>query len=314
MDGSAVPLPVRLDDVTKRYRGGRGIEHVDLEVLAGEVFAFLGPNGAGKTTTIRVLLDLIRPDCGIVRLFGLDPRRHGVEIRRRLGYLPGDLGLYDHLTGRELLTHFAHLRREPGWSDIAALCDRFDLEVDKPIKALSKGNRQKVGLVQALMGQPPLLILDEPTSGLDPLVQNQVHELIRAAARDGRTVFLSSHILSEVARVADRVGIIRQGAMLSVERIDDLRRKTVRYVDVRFASGSLPPEVTVLPQVTILPSHNGHIHLAVTGSLNPLVQVLAAHPLDDLLVREPDLEEVLFSVIGSGNALQPARALVDVSS
>jgi ABC-2 type transport system ATP-binding protein len=307
-----------MEDVTKRYRGGRGIDHVNLEVLSGEVFAFLGPNGAGKTTTIRVLLDLIRPESGRVHLFGLDPRHHGVAIRRRLGYLPGDLGLYEHLSGRELLTHFAHLRRGPAWSEIAALCDRFDLEVDKPIKALSKGNRQKVGLVQALMGQPPLLILDEPTSGLDPLVQDQVHELIRAAARDGRTVFLSSHILSEVARVADRVGIIRQGAMLSMERVDDLRRKTVRYVDVRFADvrfadGSLPPELTVLPHVTILPSQDDHIHLAVTGSLNPLIQVLAGHPVDDLMVREPDLEEVLFSVIGRGTAPAPTRALVDAS-
>jgi ABC-2 type transport system ATP-binding protein len=313
MPVSAAPVPVRMEDVTKRYRAGQGIEHVDLEVFSAEVFAFLGPNGAGKTTTIRVLLDLIRPDAGRVRLFGLDPRRQGVEIRRHLGYLPGDLALYEHLTGRELLTHFAHLRRGPAWSEIAALCDQFDLEVDKPIKALSKGNRQKVGLVQALMGQPPLLILDEPTSGLDPLVQNQVHELIRAAAHDGRTVFLSSHILSEVAQVADRVGIIRHGVILSVERVGDLRRKTLRYVDVRFADGGVPTDLAGLPQVTVVPGHDDHIHLAVTGSLNPLIQVLAAHPVDDLIVREPDLEEVLLSVIGSDTAPVPARGFADVS-
>lgn len=284
-------------DVSKRYRAGRGVEHVDLEVEGGEVFAFLGPNGAGKTTTIRILLDLIRPDSGSVRLFGLELRSHSVALRRRIGYLPGDLSLYEDLTARELLTHFAHLRGGPPWPVIESVASAFDLEVDRPIKNLSKGNRQKVGLVQAVMGAPELLILDEPTSGLDPLVQMQVHRLIRAAASEGRTVFLSSHVLSEVGQVADRVGIIRDGAIVAVERVADLQRRAVHYVDVRFAGDIAPPELGLLLDVSRLTSVDGRIRLAVRGSLDPLLGVLAAHPVEDLTIREPDLEDVFFGFL-----------------
>ncbi len=311
VEAPAGSLPVSLAGVTKRYRGGRGIEDVDLQVAAGEVFAFLGPNGAGKTTTIRVMLDLIRPDAGSVRLFGLDVRSHSVDVRRRIGYLPGELGLYEHLTARELLTHFAHLRGGPPWSVTARLCEVFDLELDKVIGALSKGNRQKVGLVQALMGEPDLLILDEPTSGLDPLVQAQVHDAIRRAALGGRSVFLSSHILSEVAGVASRVGIIKDGRMVGVERVSDLRRRAVHYVDVRFAGGIRPPELTGLAGVEVLAPVDDRVHLAVSGSLDPVLAVLASHPVEDLLVREPDLEDVLLSIIRGGR--RAARGTGDLA-
>ncbi|MDE3204795.1 MAG: ABC transporter ATP-binding protein [Acidobacteriota bacterium] len=290
-----VPLPIDLQDVTKRYRGGRGVEHVHLEVPSGRVFAFLGPNGAGKTTTIRILLDLIRPDSGTVRLFGQDLRSHSVEIRRRIGYLPGDLSLYESLTARELLTHFAHLRRGPPWSAIEELTARFDLQVDRPIRALSKGNRQKVGLVQALMGHPELVILDEPTSGLDPLVQSEVHQLVRDVARDGRTVFLSSHVLSEVGEVADQVGIIRDGVMVAVEEVAALRRRAVHYVDVRFGGGVVPEALTTLDGVTRLPSASSEVRLVVSGPLHPLLAVLADAEVEDLTIREPDLEDLFFT-------------------
>ncbi|MDA8032569.1 MAG: ATP-binding cassette domain-containing protein [Actinomycetota bacterium] len=219
--------PLMMADVTKRYRGRGGIEQVSLSVAGGEVLAFLGPNGAGKTTTIRLLLDLIRPEAGQVRLFGLDPRADGTAVRRRVGYLPGELSLYDRLTARELLTHFAHLRGGTAAHPFAGLADRLDLELDTPIHALSKGNRQKVGLVQAFMGEPELLILDEPTTGLDPLVQQEVLDIVRGSTGRGAAVFLSSHVLSEVARVADRVGMIRAGRLLRLERgaapaVDDL--------------------------------------------------------------------------------------------
>lgn len=289
-------VPIRLEKVTKRYRGGRGIEQVDLEVYGGEVFAFLGPNGAGKTTTIRVLLDLIRPDSGSVTLFGLALRHHSVELRRRLGYLPGELCLYEHLTARELLTHFAHLRSGLPWAEIEKLTDLFGIEVDRPIKTLSKGNRQKVGLVQAMMGAPDLLILDEPTSGLDPLVQSQVHQLIREAASQGRTVFLSSHVLSEVAQVADRVGIIRDGVITGVTKVADLRRQAVHYVEVGFVDG-VPPELALLDQSTLVLGQDGRVRLTVRGSLDPLLRLLAIHPVEDLTIREPDLEDVFFGFI-----------------
>ena len=309
----SLSIPISMRDVTKCYRAGRGIEHVDLEVGDGEVFAFLGPNGAGKTTTIRVLLDLIRPDSGSVRLFGRDLRRHSVELRRRIGYLPGELSLYEQLTARELLTHFAHLRSGPAWPAIQTLTETFELEVDRPIKNLSKGNRQKVGLVQAMMGDPALLILDEPTAGLDPLVQIQVHSLIRAAVGEGRTVFLSSHVLSEVGQVADRVGIIRDGVIVAVKRVADLRKEAVHYIDVRFTGNVTPPELALLAETTRLPSVNDTVRLAIRGTLDPLLAVLAAHPVEDLTIREPDLEDIFYSFL-SGQEQRPAEAVQSVGA
>ena len=286
---------IALAGVTKRYRGGGGIEHVTLEVPSGEVFGFLGPNGAGKTTTIRLLLDLIRPDAGRISLFGLDARRDSVAIRRRVGYLPGDLALYERLTARELLTHFSHLRGGPPWASVASLAQRFELELDRPIRSLSKGNRQKVGLVQALMGEPELLILDEPTSGLDPLVQQQVHQVIRETAADGRTVFLSSHVLSEVGRIADRVGLIRQGRVMAVKRVDELHGRPVHLVDVRFADDPPSGVLTGVPGVGRVEERGHDVHLELTGSFDPLVHELARHRVADLSIREPDLEELFLS-------------------
>ena len=286
---------IALAGVTKRYRGGGGIEHVTLEVPSGEVFGFLGPNGAGKTTTIRLLLDLIRPDAGRISLFGLDARRDSVAIRRRVGYLPGDLALYERLTARELLTHFSHLRGGPPWASVASLAERFELELDRTIRSLSKGNRQKVGLVQALMGEPELLILDEPTSGLDPLVQQQVHKVIRETAADGRTVFLSSHVLSEVGRIADRVGLIRQGRVIAVKRVDELRGRPVHLVDVRFADDPPSGVLTGVPGVGRVEERGRDVHLELTGSFDPLVHELARHRVADLSIREPDLEELFLS-------------------
>jgi ABC-2 type transport system ATP-binding protein len=295
---------VRLDSLTKRYRRGGGIEGVSLEVQAGEVFGFLGPNGAGKTTTIRILLDLIRPDSGRVELFGLDARRDGVRVRRHVGYLPGELALYDRLTARELLSHLAHLRRLDGsapglageapWS-FSRLAERFELELDRPIAALSKGNRQKVGLVQALMGAPSLLVLDEPTSGLDPLVQHQVLDLLREAAERGRTVFLSSHALAEVEQVADRVGMIRAGRLEAVERIDELRARSVHLVDVTTTEPLDPSRFARLPGVVLHETTPRGARMEVAGRLDPVVRELARWELDDLTVREPDLEEVFLA-------------------
>jgi ABC-2 type transport system ATP-binding protein len=255
---------IAVEGLTKRYRGGGGVTDVSLEVRPGEVFGFLGPNGAGKSTTIRLLLDLIRPDAGTIRVFGLDIRTQGVAARRRIGYLPGDLSLYPRLTPRELLTHFSHLRGGLAWDGIAALADRFDLELDRPIRALSKGNRQKVGLVQALMGDPDLLLLDEPTSGLDPIVQHQVHDVIREAATEGRTVFLSSHVLSEVAQVATRVGLIRDGRVVSIEQVEHLRGRSVHLVEVTLAGGSERPPWSNIEGVTVVDEQGATVHLEVS--------------------------------------------------
>src|SRR5664280_3264731 len=224
----------------KYYGASRGVSGLDFAVEAGEVFGFLGPNGAGKTTTIRLMLDLIRPTAGRIEIFGQDLRRSSVAIRARIGYLPGDLRLYERLTPREHLRYFAALRGLDGLGEGEKLAERFELELDRPIKALSKGNRQKVGLVQAFLHRPDLLLLDEPTAGLDPLVQQTFNEILREVTAEGKTVFLSSHVLSEVQRLADRVAIIREGSLELVEAVDTLRARAFVRVEATFAKP--PPE------------------------------------------------------------------------
>lgn len=292
-----------LDDVSKRYRGGGGVEGVTLDIWPGEVFGFLGPNGAGKTTTIRLLLDLIRPDRGSITVLGLDVRKDSVAARRRIGYLPGELDLYDRMTARELLTHFAYLRGGPPWDEIDELVSQFTLELDRPIHELSKGNRQKVGLVQAFMGRPEVLVLDEPTSGLDPLVQHQVHRAIRDAAAGGRTVFLSSHMLPEVAQVADRVGLIRDGRVIAVERVQDLRGHAAHIVDARFAAPLAEDAFADLAGVDGRRVTGDTVHLEVAGPLAPVVRELGRFDIVDLSVREPDLEELFLAFYEGAGAI-----------
>jgi ABC-2 type transport system ATP-binding protein len=294
--GAMTKAPViELDHVFKLYRSGGGVRDISLSIMKGEVFGFLGPNGAGKTTIIRLLLDLIRPNSGAIKLFGLDSRADSVAIRRRIGYIPGDLGLYERLTPREILSHFAYLRDGIPWSKITPLIDELNLEIDKPVRTLSKGNRQKVGLVAAFMGDPELLLLDEPTSGLDPLVQQQVHEQVRRAALEGRTVFLSSHILSEVGEMAERVGLIRDGRLIAVERVVDLAQRSAHLLDVSFAS---PPDPNFFSSLAGLRKSNvvgNQLHAEVTGDLNPAITLLAHAQITDLSIREPGLEEMFLT-------------------
>src|SRR5579862_5626611 len=225
---------IETSGLSKTYGNSvRALVGLDLRVERGEVFGFLGPNGAGKSTTIRLLLDLIRPTSGRAALLGLDAQRSPVEAREQVGYLPGDLRLLDRLTGRAQLDSLVRLRG--GEAPLRGeLCERFGAVLDRPIRELSKGNRQKLGLVQAFMHRPPLLILDEPTSGLDPLLQEEFRALVRETAADGRTVFLSSHSLDEVQHAADRVGIIRAGRLLDVDSVASLRERALRHVTVVF--------------------------------------------------------------------------------
>ncbi len=301
---------IALRNVTKHYRSGGGIDDVTLEVHPGEVFGFLGPNGAGKTTTIRLLVDLIRPDRGELSIFGLDPRRDGIAVRRRIGYLPGDLVLYEKMTAGELLLHFARLRGGPGSPEIEALAEQFALDLRTPIAALSKGNKQKVGFLQAVMGTPELLVLDEPTTGLDPLVQHQAHELLRAVAGSGRTVFLSSHFLSEVQQVADRVAMIKAGRVVAVESVAGLRSRSVHLVDVRTVERLEPEAFSRLPGVGALQATDFSAHFEFAGPLDPLVRELSRLALADLSIREPDLEDVFLSYYdGHDDTAAPSPAL-----
>jgi ABC-2 type transport system ATP-binding protein len=290
---------IRASGLTKYYGSRRGLDGLDLEVRPGEVYGFLGPNGAGKTTTIRILLDLIRPTKGTVEVLGEAPRRGGTALRRRLGYLPGDFLVGGGQTARELLTHLGYLRGGVAAAKIDALADRFDLDLSVRIGSLSRGNRQKVGVVQAFMHEPELLILDEPTTGLDPLIQQRFLELVAKSRTAGQTVFMSSHVLSEVQQSADRVGIVREGMMVAVEEVETLRRRAVRRVEVHFDEPVSAEAFTGLPDVLDLVVDGTILRCRLTGRADGLVKAVARFGVASLTVEEPDLEE-LFIVFYRG--------------
>lgn len=291
-----------LDSLTKLYGTNRGVVDLSLEVPRGVVYGFLGPNGAGKSTTIRVLLDLIRPTSGRASVLGLDSRGDAVEIHRRVGYLPGELALYPRLTAGDLLEHFGNLRGGVDRARVESLAERFDLPLDRAIRALSRGNKQKVGLVQAFAHSPELLILDEPTSGLDPLMQQVFASLVRETVGDGGTVFLSSHVLSEVQEIADRAAIIREGRLVAAEQIDDLRGRAVRELEIRFGGPVPAAELEAVPGVREATVDGDVARLRLEGSPDALVKTLARHEILDLTSREPDLEDVFLSYYGDGDA------------
>ncbi len=286
--------------LTKSYGRNRGIVDVTLTVGAGEVFGFLGPNGAGKTTTIRTLLDLIRPNAGKASILGLDPHRDSVEIHRRIGYLPGEFTPYEHLSGREYLAFFASLRGGVDTARIDDLADRLQSDLDVKIASLSHGNRQKLGLIQAFMHRPPLLILDEPTQGLDPIVQQTFHELVLEARQAGQTVFLSSHVLPEVERVCDRVAIIREGRLIAVEDVGGLKERAVREIELRFAGPVPAGAFAGLANVHDLEIHGDALHCTVSGSIDALVKAAARFEVIDMESHEPSLEDIFLTFYGRG--------------
>ena len=289
-------MAIITEGLTKTYaRGARGLTGLDLEVRTGEVYGFLGPNGAGKSTTIRILLDLIRPTSGSVRVLGLDPRADGVALRRRVGYLAGDFVVDGRRTGHALLAYLAKLRGGVKRDRITQLAGRLDLDLDRPIRALSKGNRQKVGIVQAFMHEPELLILDEPTSGLDPFLQQEFVALVREATAGGATVFMSSHVMSEVQQTAARVGIIRDGRLLEVESVETLRERAVRHVTMTFDGPFEAGDFDRLPGFTDLTVAGQTVRGRLSGRADDLVKAAGRYTVVDLLCEEPSLEEVFFS-------------------
>ncbi|TCO58313.1 ABC transporter ATP-binding protein [Actinocrispum wychmicini] len=286
---------IRLDRLVKAYGPRRGVVDLSLEVHAGEVFGYLGPNGAGKSTTIRLLVDLIRPTGGSIRVLGGDPRAGGTVLRARIGYLPGDFVVGARQRVGEYLTFLAGLRGGAGQARIGELAERLDLDLTARVGTLSKGNRQKVGLVQAFMHEPDLLILDEPTSGLDPVVQQTFLSMVAEAKAAGQTVFMSSHILSEVEQVADRVAIIRDGALVTVDSVVNLRARAVRRVQVTFATPVPVSEFAGLPGVDSVTVDGPVLRCRVTGSPDALIKTAAQHSIVDLLSDEPALEELFLA-------------------
>jgi len=278
--------------LTKRYGSTPAVTDLSLRVERGQVFGFLGPNGAGKSTTIRMLLALQRPTAGRAALLGLDAAADRVEVHRRVGYLPGDLELFPRLTGRQHITWFARARSADPDTVARQLIDRFQVVVDRPVCQLSKGNRQKIGLVLAFMHRPELLVLDEPTSGLDPLMQHEFESLLRETVAEGRTVFLSSHELAEVQRVAGRIGIIRKGRLVAEDTVDGLRRAAPQKMEVRFRQPVDPAELSTVSGVTVTASDGPRVTLDVTGEIGPVLRVIASHDPVDLISRPPGLDEL----------------------
>jgi ABC-2 type transport system ATP-binding protein len=294
-----MPSIIETERLTKSYGVHRGIVEVDLEVKPGEVFGFLGPNGAGKTTTIRILLDLIRPTSGTAKVFGIVSSEDPVSIHRRIGYLPGEFTLYDRLTGAETIEYFANLRGGIDRAYSGQLVERLGLDTSRRYREYSRGNKQKVGLICALQHRPELLILDEPTAGLDPLVQQTFNGILFEAKAQGRTVFLSSHIISEVERTCDRVAIIRDGRIVRLDSVESLRELAAHEVELRFSEPVDPAPYEAVPGVTNLLVEGSVLRMLVTGPVAPVVRLAAQADLVDFVSREPSLEEVFLAEYGT---------------
>ena len=295
MNGELTPA-IKTVGLTKHYGDFRALVDLDLEVMGGEVFGFLGPNGAGKTTAIRTLTDEIRPTTGTATIVGLDCQRDSVAIRALLGYLPGDLAMYPKLTGRETLTFFANLRGGVDWTFVESLADRLDADLSKRVGELSTGNRQKIGLIQAFMSRPDVIIMDEPSTGLDPLMQAEFHTMMREVAGEGRTVFLSSHTLSEVQRAADRVAIIRHGRLAAVETITALQAKAVRRIELRFAAEVEASTFTRIDGVNDADVDGARAVVSFSGDMEALLDAIRSGPsLIDIATHDADLEEIFLT-------------------
>jgi len=297
------PPAIETAGLTKFYGAQRGIEDLHLRVEPGEVFGYLGPNGAGKTTTIRLLLDLIRPTRGRASIVGHDVSAESVEARRLTGYLPGELKPPAQSTAAGFLAYLGRLRGGVDRRVIEALAERLDLDLRRRIGDLSKGNKQKVGVVAAFMHDPAVLILDEPTTGLDPIRQEDVLDLVRECAAAGRTVFLSSHELDQVEHVAGRVGIVRDGRLVAVESIVELKERAIRKVEVRLAGAADGIErLREVPGVESFARDGDVVRLEVHGSMDALVKELAKVPVQTLTSEPPELDEIFLSYYGRDHA------------
>ena len=284
-------MVIQTEKLTKYYGNSRGIEEINLSVKEGEVFGFLGPNGSGKTTTIRILLDFIRPSSGRARLFGLDAHTDSVRIKSRIGYLPGEYGMYEKMKAGDYLQFLGSLRSDekPPMKD--KLIELFDVDISKRIKSFSHGNKQKLALVQAFMHDPELLILDEPTNGLDPLIQQRFYELILELKESGKTIFFSSHILSEVERICDRVAILREGKLVALHKISDLKKFRLKSIEVTFKH-ELDESIFRLDGVRKVEKNANAVHLLINANINGILRKISEYPIDYISCRDASLEDI----------------------
>jgi ABC-2 type transport system ATP-binding protein len=299
---------IAVNELTKSYGRSRGVVDVTFSVEEGEIFGFLGPNGAGKTTTIRVLMGLLYPTSGGASIGGLDCWTQSVEVKKLVGYLPSDPQLDPDLTGGQIIEYFGHLRGGVDQAYVKSLVDRFELDTRKRFRDYSRGNKQKVGIVQAFMHKPRLLVLDEASSGLDPLNQLEFNKLLFEVRADGRTVFLSSHILPEVEQVCERVGIIRDGELIRVDTVASLRDLRQHEVTLTFAAPTAANDFASLPGVHSATADGNTVKLIVTGDLGPIVKAAAEQNVTNFTTHEPSLEDVFLRYYQSGAPTAPEAA------
>ena len=289
---------IKTVNLTKSYGKSRGIEDVNLSVNRGDIFGFLGPNGAGKSTTIRTLLDFIRPTSGSASIFGLDCQKDTVQIKKRIGYIPGDFGLYGNMSGWKFLEYFGKVRGGYDAEAARTYAARLDIRLDRKMKEYSRGMRQKVAIIQAFMNNPDLIIMDEPTNGLDPLVQQTFMDLIREKAAEGTTIFMSSHVLSDVEKVCNKVAIIKGGRIATEEKVEDLRKKAGNVVQVKFAE-EVDPAAFAMPGVSPV-SQNGYLKMTVTGNMEGVLGEISRHKVADISIHQMTLEEIFMHYYEGG--------------
>jgi ABC-2 type transport system ATP-binding protein len=299
-------IAIQTTKLSKRYAKGKppALNEVDLSVYRGEIFGYLGPNGAGKTTTIRLLLDLIRPDSGSGQVLGMDVNAQSVDIRKRIGFLPGELNLWDGMTGKQVIRYLGALRGGVDQSYVGELIERIGFDTNKTVRSYSSGNRRKLGLILALMHRPELLILDEPTNGLDPLVQQTFQELMREAQAEGRTVFLSSHILTEVQQLCDRVAILRDGEIRATERVSDLVHVSFHWVTLRFREPVSAQLLVGVSDVSDVSEQENALRFRLTGDFDPVLRALNSYYVVDVQTEDPTLEEIFLTYYGNGKNSQ----------
>lgn len=297
---------IQTESLSKVYHVGReeihALKMLNLSVQKGEIFGYLGPNGAGKTTTIRLLLDIIRPTSGHASVMGMDAQADSVAIHRHIGFLPGELNLWKNLTGAQVVDYIGKVRGGVDMNVVRNLTGRLQLDLSIRVRSYSSGNKRKLGLVLAMMNKPDLLILDEPSSGLDPLMQQEFNQMMREARNEGRTVFLSSHVLSEVQAICDRVGILRGGELKAVQRVADLTHTDFRWVTLHFSEAVAPQIVSNLPGVSEVNTSGNTLKLRLVGDFDPLLRAVSPYYVADIEVQEPTLEEIFLAFYGSNHA------------
>jgi len=310
-----VSAAIEISHLHKKYGQHTALHSLDLQVTAGTVFGLIGPNGAGKTTTLRMLLDIIRPTSGTARVLGEDPREGGAALRKRIGYIPGELRLEGRVTGHRLLSFYAEVSGPVAPGAAQDLADRLGVDLNRPVRTLSKGNKQKIGLIQAFMHTPELLILDEPTSGLDPLVQREFLQMVREAKQAGQTVLLSSHMLSEIQQAADEVAVLSDGQVVAEGDVASLRLGSIRRVRAHLGTSDAAAARARFAQLPglgalELSDSEGGVRLSGTidGAIDPFVKALAQFEVRELTIEEPDLEESVLQLYGKAPDAAPTRA------